>query len=362
MKASNRRPCPAAMLALPWLALVIGCAGLDVSGLLPEDVTPQRRQRNADAVRLFEARRDFAEFQAAYACWEQGDLKGCKEQLEGLLERRPQHRDARLLMGDVCLAEERTAAAVEQLQLALQAHPHDAQVQHAMALLLDRTGRLEAALPYYQRAAEWEPENELYAVGYQTALAAGGGELLPGGTKPPQLDRTGNLTVTSRFASDPQTAGNGPRAGLAGAADIPPVDKLFDRGRAALAGGSFDVALACFQEAATRNPHNRQIPISAAVTALRYGQPGLAIELLEWANGRGGGSAQLYRVLGLAYYRLGDHRSSQVALQQALSLDKSSGLTYFLMGCTLAKLGQVESARAHLRQAQTIDPRYSFRR
>ncbi len=47
-------------------------------------------------------------------------------------------------------------------------------------------------------------------------------------------------------------------------------------------------------------------------------------------------------MLGAAYYRTGDYKSSQVALQQALSLDKSSALSYLLMGCTLAKLGQNE--------------------
>jgi len=73
-------------------------------------------------------------------------------------------------------------------------------------------------------------------------------------------------------------------------------------------------------------------------------------------------SAAIYRMLGVAYYRLGDFKSSQVALQQALSLDKSSALSYFLMGCTLAKLGQAEPAEAHFQQAKALDPRYTVRR
>ena len=121
-------------------------------------------------------------------------------------------------------------------------------------------------------------------------------------------------------------------------------------------------AMAQFRKAAGICPDNPQIPITAATAALRHNRPELAIELLRGAERRFSGSARLYRVLGLSYYRLGDYRSSQVALRQALSLDKSSALAYLLMGCTLSKLGQFESAEAHLQKAQTIDPRYTVRR
>ena len=63
-------------------------------------------------------------------------------------------------------------------------------------------------------------------------------------------------------------------------------------------------------------------------------------------------------MLGAAYYRSGDYQSSQVALQQALSLDKSSALAYLLMGCTLAKLGQQQAADDHFRRPP-LDPRYT---
>jgi hypothetical protein len=101
------------------------------------------------------------------------------------------------------------------------------------------------------------------------------------------------------------------------------------------------------------NPHD---PITAAVSALRRDRPQLAIELLERPGTEAVPSAQRYRILGVAYYRLGDFESSQVALRQALSLDNSSALSYLLMGCTLLRLGQFESAEAHLRLARTLDP------
>jgi tetratricopeptide (TPR) repeat protein len=69
-------------------------------------------------------------------------------------------------------------------------------------------------------------------------------------------------------------------------------------------------------------------------------------------------SAHLYQALAVAYYRRGDYASSQVAAQQALSLDNSSALSYFLVGSALARLGRAEAAEVHLRQARRLDPRF----
>jgi len=46
-------------------------------------------------------------------------------------------------------------------------------------------------------------------------------------------------------------------------------------------------------------------------------------------------------------------------LRQALSLDKTDGLSYFLMGCTLAKLGKTDAAEQQLARAAELEP--SFR-
>jgi tetratricopeptide (TPR) repeat protein len=204
-------------------------------------------------------------------------------------------------------------------------------------------------LACYEQAATWEPDNEVYVVGYRTALAAA-----EGGQPATTAKRPGN--------PHPEAIGPAAYAGRAEVSDLPPANTLFDKGRAALAEGSLETARAYFQEAAAISPDNPQIPISAAVTALRYRQPALAIELLAPVRECPSASARVHRILGVAYYRLGDYRSSQVAIQQALSLDKLSALSYFLMGCTLAKLGQFESAEAHWQQARTIDPRYAVHR
>jgi tetratricopeptide (TPR) repeat protein len=136
----------------------------------------------------------------------------------------------------------------------------------------------------------------------------------------------------------------------------------YERAAAPWAGGDGSDALAGFAEAVSGEPNDPQLPLAAAAAALRHNQPELAIELLQPAEKQLPNSAAIQRTLAVAYYRLGDYASSQVALQQALSLDKSSALAYFLMGCTLTKRGQPESAEAHFRQAQSLDPRYQLRR
>ena len=126
--------------------------------------------------------------------------------------------------------------------------------------------------------------------------------------------------------------------------------------------GNAALALDYWQEAITTNPDDPQIPISAAVSALRHNEPDLAVTLLEPSLSAFSDSAPLRRILATAYYRLGDYRSSQVALQQALSLDKSSALSYFLMGCTMVKLGETTAAEGYFRQARRLNPKYAVRR
>jgi len=99
-----------------------------------------------------------------------------------------------------------------------------------------------------------------------------------------------------------------------------------------------------------------------AIQLLRASQPDAAVALLDQALSGREGSADLYRTLGLAHYRRGDYDSSQLALQQALSLDNSSPLSYFLMGFTLTKLGDSEGAEWHFRQAAARNPKYAVMR
>ncbi len=95
------------------------------------------------------------------------------------------------------------------------------------------------------------------------------------------------------------------RAGSAAAED------LLRQGAEALSAGKTDMAMAFFREAAASRPHDPQIPVSAAVAALRQNHPEAAVDLLEAAAGRFPKSAAVYRALGTACYRRTDYRGAQ---------------------------------------------------
>jgi tetratricopeptide (TPR) repeat protein len=96
--------------------------------------------------------------------------------------------------------------------------------------------------------------------------------------------------------------------------------------------------------------------VAQAAQALRSNQPELAIRIANDGIRRYDDYAGLYRTLGTAHYRQGDYRAAQVALRQAVSLDKSHPLSYFLLSATLKKLGEEDEARRCLAQAESLDP------
>jgi tetratricopeptide (TPR) repeat protein len=327
-----------------FLPLFFGCAGLNRPAVRNQNAADTHKQRAAEVARSLDERRDDAEFRAALARWGEGDAEECERGLARLLKREPNHRDARLLLAEVCMATKRPQEAFAHVQQALDAHPNDAEVQYTTGLLLDATGQGTGASAYYARAAELEPGSEVYAVSHTA----------PGGP----AAAVDSAALAGAAGSASLSAGTD----SAGATSEDAVSGLLPRGQQALAEGSPQTATLYFQKAISLRPDDPQVPISAAVAALREDQPAVAVELLTVAAKQFPKSAAIHRTLGAAHYRQGDYRASQVALQQALSLDKSSPLTYLLMGCTLRRLGQIEAAESHLRQAQTMDPRYTLRR
>ncbi|NQU24599.1 MAG: tetratricopeptide repeat protein [Candidatus Nealsonbacteria bacterium] len=374
--------------------LTAGCAGFDLADTEGKAVSEKLKQRNEEVTTALESKRAAAEFQAALARFSQGDAAGCEQDLTQLLRRNPGYRDARLLAVEVCLTDNRVGEALKHAQHAMEAHPDDPHVSYTMGLVLDAAGQEAGAAAYYQRAAELDPESELFTMAHLTVLEAA--EQAPVGRvsnpsansvlenpsperriENPSYDESaskGHATAESAgyataAASESETPANRPEnSGRNGPVDsggpilAEPVQTSLQRANQELERGSPEAAAFFFREAIATSPNDPQIPISAGVAALRYNQPGVAVDLLLPARHRFVRCAEIYRVLGTAYYRLGDYQSSQVALRQALSLDKTSGLTYFLMGCTLAKLGQHDAAQDHLKQARTLNPRYGLRR
>ena len=415
--AGFRRLSPAggAGLCLLLSLALAGCASVKFPEI--KDVVLQRKARSEAAMRQFERDRDLAEYEDAQSRWRGHDVQGCRESLEKLLARNPNHLEARLLMAELLQSENRAQEAISCLEPALRAYPDDARLHYALGLTLDAAGRPGEAISHFERAAKIEPDNGLYAVEHQRALAAGNkpggavaqpsappatpnmlpeeptarwqggpavqGEVIPAAYlerstpagQPPAPDppgraarRPGSAAGSSPLAAGSRGADRSSRAAYAEANDSADnagpnsPGRLFEQGAKALSQGSAETATVCFRQAMAAKPGDPQIPLSAAVLALQYNRPEMAIEVVERSLNSLPNSAALYRILGAAYYRRGDYQASQSALQQALSLDKSSALSYFLMGCTLARLGQAEAAETHFRQAQAIDSRYTVRR
>jgi len=99
--------------------------------------------------------------------------------------------------------------------------------------------------------------------------------------------------------------------------------------------------------------------VDLAVDALQSNQPNVALDVLGDSLSRLPDSAALWRTLGAVHLQGGDFQSAQSALYQALSLDNSSPLAYFLMGQTLQSLGQREQARRNFQAAADLDGRYA---
>jgi Tfp pilus assembly protein PilF len=139
-------------------------------------------------------------------------------------------------------------------------------------------------------------------------------------------------------------------------------ERLLAYGEAALAAGARKDARGYFQRARRAAPQDAKIAVSAAVIAVKHDELEMAIEIVQDGLKAFPGSSGLYRLLGVAQYRLGDMQAAKASFEQSLSLDKSNPLSYFLMGSTLKKLGQSEAAEQYLLQARRLDPRYAARR
>ncbi|MGD0653982.1 MAG: tetratricopeptide repeat protein [Thermoguttaceae bacterium] len=376
------------------LALTAGCAGFPIAkSLLGGNDTEKRHRRNEEIIRNFEAHRDQAAYEAALTRWEQNDSKGCREGLEVLLARNPRHIDAQLLMAEVNLLDRRPEDSLKQVDEVLRMQPGNARALYTKGLVLDAIGQSTGAVAYYEQAARAEPENEIYALSYKSAKDSDGSDAansnavipaaysatsdsdknVPSSThqqgpslttpqiRQPPAETSSPATPTSE-TPDKAKKNAGFADSYAHAESAVSAEEFMSEGQRALSDGAIDAARIAFHKAAACQTNNPQIPVVLAGAALRTNHPELAVELLVPAARHFSKSAAIYRMLGVAYYRLGDFQSSQVALQQALSLDKSSALSYFLMGCTLAKLGQAEPAEAHFQQAKALDPRYTVRR
>jgi Tfp pilus assembly protein PilF len=140
--------------------LLVGCASFASPELSDKRVDRQARRKVDLAV--FEGKRDDAQLAAASDRIEQGDVLAAEKLLVTLVERTPDHAEARLLLADLWVAQERMPAAEEQLRILLEQHPDNARAHHALGLLYDVTDQQAKAASHFRRAAELAPQDETF--------------------------------------------------------------------------------------------------------------------------------------------------------------------------------------------------------
>ena len=345
--------CRTAFLAAITLS-TCGCAGFRFPTPDTQDVAKQRAERKEEFVREFETNRDRAQFHAAQQRWQEGDAKAAHQLLEPLLVRRSDHAEAHLLMAEV-IFESEPQAAVEHAQQAVRTKPKDPQAHHTLAVLLEASGRSEEAKLHFTEAVRLDPDANF-------ALGAGGPQGKPSAQRGPKKELVNPARPPGRRI-DSRVTHIGAVAPAAFSEPESPGDPSdpFEAAASALDNGRIDEARE-YLTAAAAGAATPDSWIEAAVLALRHKQPALAAEMLTPAAKRFPGSAALHRTLGLAQYRSGDYELAQVALEQALSLDNSHALSYFLMGSTLEKLGRSEGAQRFYREAASRDARFASHR
>lgn len=367
-----------AMRLLPslWTCLAIalalaGCASVGPAAREGNDLPTTRKARLEAAAAEFEKHRAAAELDAAAARWDQGDTAGAVAALQRLIRRSPRNVDARVMLAEILLSEDRADEAAEVLHpIVEQASPPAVEQASSLAPGDNGTSRTSGD-------ARATGTGDTFAANVRAQSPAPPGKFQAGQAVPLRSAVRMPPDELSALATLVKVEGPGGSSGT-----VLPVAHVEPRGNSAkivhaepatprglieiaseaLAEGNREVARAYFHEAVSLNPHDPQIPVSAAVAALRHGASDLAVDLLEPAARRHPQSAAVHRALGAALYRRGDYRAAEASLRQALSLDKSQGLTYFLVGCTLAKLGQPGPAETHFRQARVLDPRLATRR
>ena len=371
-----------------WLLVgASGCASLPSWRPPVDDLTPERKQRENDLIRQFETKRDAASLAAASNRWQQGDVQASRTILEELLQRNPQYLEARLLLADLHIFEERPLDAVHMLESAPSHQANRPELVQALAMALDVAGRADEAADQYRRSEEImnsnpaptktpsakprnKPQNTWQGAPAIASIAPCG---IPGN---PDTDTANKSAASSSFPAESSSRRGGtsnlpsePSHVMPAAHQVaapsrisPAAAEHLRQFQAALRAGQPSMALDQARLAISHDPHNPHVPISGAVELLRYGHASLALDLLEPSLQSHPNSARLHQTLGLAYYRLANYSAACRSLEQALSLDNSNALSYFLLGSSQSKLGQTDAARQNLQRAASLDPQLVTRR
>jgi Tfp pilus assembly protein PilF len=161
-----KRPSNNRILATLLTAAFVMTAGCTSLTTLKRDMAeqpPRRQERKEQVVATFEAQREAAQLQAALNRFSEGNHDACFQQLSNLVQTRPAFVDARLQLAELHLFRGEHQQAQQQLRAALIIAPQRAELHDCLGRALEADAQSEEALVHFQKAAEIEPANELYA-------------------------------------------------------------------------------------------------------------------------------------------------------------------------------------------------------
>jgi len=342
LRTANRAPSVTAVVLL-GAALLCGCRAVERRSWETEDVAPKRLERKEEVLAQFELQRDAAQFAAATSRFEMGDLKGCRETLESLLKRNPQHAQGQQLLAKVQQSESDDAGPVASARWDDQEGTTSRVASVSAALPI-----VDISAPQTEKSTGLPPTTrptDTYVTATDFARASCS-------TGPPQFsDDQKRLPI---YRSDTSDYHGGACTDVARRSVYLAIE--------ALAAGDEDGAAAYYRAAAAAEPRNVDLRLAAAAMLIRYEQYEQALELALSAQSLHPGDPAPYRSLGTIHYRRGDYRAAYASLSRAISLDKAHPLSYFLMGSTLRKLGEIDKAGWHFRKASELDSRFATQR
>ncbi len=371
-------------IVLVWAS---GCAWWPRPDTL--DLGQERHDRKREAIEEFESRRNEAQLLAARHAWDQGDAEHCRESLESLLGRDPQHREAGLLQVELELLEGNLAHAQAAVERLATAYPGDPEV-----LLANESVRLAAQQPAHPpglgEAIELDrPPVPGDLVGDEPEIfLASQAELTEMEPGPPSPRDSGVRHASSYEGDSPRVTVVGgterlpaPRRSQSGTGAAHPgrsdgaaaratarhsltdeQARILEQAHLQWEQGNPDAAREQIERILTDHPDDLAVTMAAGVWALRHEQPEWAIAWMAPRRAVGARSAAFQRVLGTAYLRADQAAQAEEYLRRSLRLDSSAGLTYFLLGSCLERLGKTEAAERHFAQAARLEPRLTVRR
>lgn len=154
----------AILVALVGTSLIstLGCARWPARPAARTTLTDVRQERRQSAIQEFELQRDRAQLEAAVDRWNHGDIAGCETRLRSILARRPDDVEAHVRLAELAWACDDYAEAEAEYRLAIQLAPQRADLEHALGMLLQTSGRHAEAQPHLARAGQLDPQNELF--------------------------------------------------------------------------------------------------------------------------------------------------------------------------------------------------------